>query len=64
MHLVQMSGAEGRRVAVVEGSQLRLMREVDSVLALVERSLAKERSLSDTSQSAARNGGPFLRRSL
>ena len=49
MHLVQVSGAEGRRVAVVEGSQLRLMREVDSVLALVERSLAKERSLSDTS---------------
>jgi len=49
MHLVQVSSAEGRRVAVVEGSQLRLLREVDSVLALVERSLAGERNLSDIS---------------
>ena len=50
MHLVQLTGSTSRRVAIVENSRLRLLGEVGSVLALVERSLAADQTLSKTAQ--------------
>ncbi len=50
MHLVQIAGPAGRRVAVVREPQLLVVREVDSVLALVERSVAEGRALTETAK--------------
>lgn len=50
MHLVQLSNTASRRVAMVENSRLLLLREVESVLALVERSLAEEQNLAALAQ--------------
>ena len=48
MHLVQIASASARRVAAVRGQQLVLLREVNSVLALAQRSLAEGRALTET----------------
>lgn len=53
MHLVQLSSEQGRRVAIVREPQLILLREVESVLALVQRSLAEGRSLSESAVRSA-----------
>jgi hypothetical protein len=53
MHLVQISDGKTRRVAIVEGAKLKVLREVDSVLALVEKSFAAGRTLSDVAQQLA-----------
>lgn len=53
MHLVQMEGAAGRRVAMVREPHLVLLREVETVLALVQRSLAEGRALSETAEQCA-----------
>jgi hypothetical protein len=50
MHLVQLAGEPGRRVAIVREPQLVMLREVESVLALVQRSLAEGCSLSQTAE--------------
>jgi hypothetical protein len=53
MHLVQMEGAAGRRVAIVREPQLVLLREVETVLVLVQRSLAEGRALSEMAEQYA-----------
>lgn len=53
MHLVQIANASARRVAAVRERQLVLLREVDSVLALVQRSLAEGRALTETAEKLA-----------
>lgn len=53
MHLVQLSGERGRRVAMVREPQIVLLREVDTVLALVQRSLAEGRTLTETAERSA-----------
>ena len=47
MHLVQISARDQRRVAFVREPDLVLLRDVDSVLALAQRSLSEGRLLSD-----------------
>jgi hypothetical protein len=53
MHLVQLSGEPGRRVAIVREPQLTLLRDVESVLALVKRSLAEGQSLTEMAERCA-----------
>lgn len=53
MHLVQLSGGRGRRVAIVREPQIVLLREVDTVLALVQRSLAEGHTLTETAERSA-----------
>ncbi len=50
MHLVQIVNGTERRVALVQEPQLMLLREVDSVVALVERSMAEARSLTEMAE--------------
>ncbi|HEY6444965.1 MAG TPA: AraD1 family protein [Acidobacteriaceae bacterium] len=53
MHLVQLSGEPGRNVAIVREPQLILLRDVESVLALVRRSLAEDRTLTEMAERCA-----------
>lgn len=53
MHLVQLRGEQGRRVAIVREPKLILLREVETVLALVQRSLAEGRALTETAELCA-----------
>jgi hypothetical protein len=50
MHLVQLGGNLGRRVAVVREPQLILLRDVETVLSLLQRSLVEGRTLSETAE--------------
>ena len=53
MHLVQIAGERGRRIALVEEPRLRCLREVESVYALVQRALREPRSLTHLAHSLA-----------
>ena len=53
MHLVQLGGEQGRRVAIVREPRLVLLREVEAVLDLVQRSLAEHRTLTETAERCA-----------
>ncbi|HTV13703.1 MAG TPA: AraD1 family protein [Acidobacteriaceae bacterium] len=53
MHLVQIAMGKTRRAAVVREPHLTLLRQVDSVLALVQRSLADGRALTEVAEMLA-----------
>lgn len=53
MHLVQIANASQRRVAVVREPELRLLREVSTVLELAQRSLAQGENLTATATALA-----------
>jgi hypothetical protein len=50
IHLVQLSGPDGRRVALVEEPNLRLIDNPPSVYALVQQAISEHRSLSELVQ--------------